>query len=199
MLARFGVGAAVAALPAAAAITGAASGWSPWVIAVCTLLALFAVLVVPPAPYLRLLNRVPLIGSPKFEIVLRLNGRRDMRVRIDDWSNTSVLEVGILNRGRSAPVRDAWMNLLIPSGIRMGRCDKVGVAVEDAHRLRGRLPDRRLPGDGAALAPSPAAARDQAAGRRDPVPRGRDRGPAGGVGDDRTRSCHAPRRPPPSG
>src|SRR5690349_5887660 len=118
MLARFGVGAAVAALPGAAAITGAAAGWCPWIVVVFAVFALLAAFVVPPAPYLPVLNRVPLIGSPKFKIVLRLNGRLlDMRVRIDDWSNTSILEVCIVNLGRSAPVRDAWMNLLVPSGV----------------------------------------------------------------------------------
>jgi hypothetical protein len=142
MLARFGVGAAVAALPAAAAITGAASGWCPWVIAVFALLALMAAFVVPPAPYLPWLNRVPLIGSPKFEIVLRLNGRRDMRVRIEEWSNTSILEVGIKNLGRSATVRDAWMNLLVPSGIRMARCDKVGVPIDERGRWEPFHPHR---------------------------------------------------------
>jgi hypothetical protein len=130
MLARFGVGAAVAALPGAAAITGAASGWCPWVVGAAAVLALVAVFVVPPAPYLPLLNRFPLIGSPRFLIELRLNGRRDMRVRIGEWANTSVLEVGIRNRSRAASVRDAWMNLLVPSGVRMGRCDKVGVPID---------------------------------------------------------------------
>jgi hypothetical protein len=142
MLARFGVGAAVAALPAAAAITGAASGWCPLVIGAFALFALMAAFVVPPAPYLPQLNRVPLIGSPKFRIVLRLNGRRDMRVRIGEWPNTSVLEVGVLNLGRAATVRDAWMNLLMPSGIRMARCDKVGVPVEDRGRWEPFHPHR---------------------------------------------------------
>lgn len=134
MLARFGVGAAVAAIPAAAAITGAAADWSACVVVAFSVLALLAVFVVPPAPHLPLLNRVPLIGSPRFEIVLRLNGRRDMRVRIDDWSNTSVLEVGIRNLSRSASVKDAWMNLLVPSGVRMGRSNKVGLVDEDRAR-----------------------------------------------------------------
>jgi hypothetical protein len=92
MLAGFGVGAAVAALPATAAITGAAAGWSPWDVGACALLALVAVFVVPPAPYLPALNSVPLIGSPRFRIELRLNGRRDMRIRIDDcgWRHLDV-------------------------------------------------------------------------------------------------------------
>src|SRR2546422_7733965 len=66
-----------------------------------------------------------------------------MRVRIDDWANTSVLEVGILNLSRTAVVSDAWMNLLVPSGIRMGRrCDKVGVPVEDRGRWEPFHPHR---------------------------------------------------------
>jgi hypothetical protein len=134
MFARLGVGAAIAALPAAVAIAGGTAGWSPWVIGVCSLVAVVALVIVTAAPYLRLLNRVPLIGSPRFRIVLCLNGRLDMRVRIDDWSNTSVLEVGILNLSRTATVSDAWMNLLVPSGVRMGRCDKVGVPVADRGR-----------------------------------------------------------------
>lgn len=148
MLARFGIGAAVAALPAAAAITGAAAGWSPWVVGAFTLLALVAVFVVPPAPYLRWLNRLPLIGSPKFRIEVRFNGRLDdMRLRVGEWANTSVLSIEVENLARAAVVKDAWMNLLVPSGIRMGRSDKVGAPIDGGrwepfhwHRLGSHTP-----------------------------------------------------------
>ena len=127
MLVRIGVGAGVAALPGAAAITGAAEGWCPWVIGAFAAVAFFAIFVIPPAPYLPMLHRVPVIGSPSFRVVLRLNGQTDMRVRVNEqWSNTSILEVGIKNLERSAVVKDAWINFLLPSGLQLGRCDKVG-------------------------------------------------------------------------
>jgi hypothetical protein len=136
MLARFGVGAGVAAIPAAAAITGAAAGWLAFVVVTFAVLALLAIVVVPVAPYVRGLNRVPLIGSSRFDVVLRMNGQLldGSRVSINDWANTSVVEVGIKNLSRAVTVRDAWMNFLIPSGIRMERCDKVGVPIEDEGR-----------------------------------------------------------------
>lgn len=132
MLPRIGVGAGVGALPAAAAIAGAAEGWCPWVIAGFALLTLIAVIAVPLSPYLPGLHRIPLIGSPTFRITLRLNGSLDMRVRVHDWANTSILEVGIKNLERSTVVKDVWMNFLMPSGIRMGRCDKVGLSLDDS-------------------------------------------------------------------
>jgi hypothetical protein len=95
------------------------------------MVVLVAALVFPLAPFLPLLNRLPLVGSPRINVVFRLNGRRDLTLTVPSGqAHTCVLDVEVTNRERWTAVKDAWFNLLIPSGIKVGRCNQRG-EVED--------------------------------------------------------------------
>ncbi len=106
-------------------------------------LVLAASLLVPLAPFLPILHQLPLIGSPKLEIVFRLNGRRDLRLTTPPGqAHACLLEVEISNPSRWFSVKDTWVRLLMPSGIKIGRCDQFGRTEEGgdweefhAHRL----------------------------------------------------------------
>jgi hypothetical protein len=125
MLPRIATGAGVSALPGAAAITGAAAGWNPWIVGGFALVVAM-IWIGALAPFLRGLNRLPVVGSPRMEVAIRLNGRRGMRITVREWAQTCVLEFEVTNLERWTAVTEAWLNVYIPSGIRMGRCEKVG-------------------------------------------------------------------------
>ena len=128
--ARIGYGAAWGALPLAGAIAAAASG-STLLAAVLVALVFVASLLVPLAPFLPLAHRLPLIGSPKLTVGFRLNGRRDLTLTTPPGEeHTCLLEVELTNPSRWFAVKDAWINLLIPSGIKIIRCDQFGLAEE---------------------------------------------------------------------
>lgn len=126
MGARIGYGAAWGALPLAGAIAAAAAGNIDLAM-VLTVIVVFASLIVPLAPFLPLFHRLPLIGSPQLEVVFRLNGRRDLTLTTPKGDeHTCVLEVEVSNPSRWFAVKGAWINFLIPSGIKIGRCDQFG-------------------------------------------------------------------------
>lgn len=139
MGARIGYGAAWGALPAAGAVAAGADGNVNLAVALSVVVVL-AALVAPLAPFLPLLNRLPLVGSPHLAVVLRLNGRKDLTTTVPvGGPQTCLLEVEISNPSRWFAVKGAWMNLLIPCGIKLGRCDQFGKdqqggSWEDFHR-----------------------------------------------------------------
>jgi hypothetical protein len=91
------------------------------------ILVLIGSLVIPLAPFLPGLNRLPLVGSPKLHVVFRLNGRRDLTLTTTPGdAHACVLEVEVTNPSRWFAVKDAWVNFLIPSGLKIGRCDQFG-------------------------------------------------------------------------
>jgi hypothetical protein len=54
-----------------------------------------------------------------------------MRITVPpDHDPTCILEVGIKNPERWAEVKGAWINVLIPSGLKVGRCNQTGQAEE---------------------------------------------------------------------
>ncbi len=124
--ARIGYGAAWAALPAGGAVAAGVDGN----IALALLfgaLAFCASVLAPLAPFIPGLHRLPLVGSPRVEVVFRLNGRRNMTLSVPAGEeHICILEVEITNLERWVEVKGAWLNLLIPSGIKLGRCDELG-------------------------------------------------------------------------
>lgn len=126
MGARMGYGAAWGALPLAGAIAAGAAGNTCLAIAL-SILVVFASALVPLAPFLPLLNRLPLIGSPRLGVVFRLNGRRDLTLTTAAGEeHTCILDLEIANPSRWFAVKGAWINFLVPSGIKVGRCDQFG-------------------------------------------------------------------------
>jgi hypothetical protein len=123
---RIAAGAAVGALPTAGAIAAGAVGNVCLAIPL-VVLAVLVTFVVPLAPFVWGLHHLPLIGSPRVTTTLRLNGNTDMRITVpENDEHTCVLEVGIKNRERWAEVKGAWLNVLVPSGIKVARCDQSG-------------------------------------------------------------------------
>jgi len=144
MGARIGYGAAWGALPLAGAVAAGAAGNTCLAIFL-TVLVVGASLVIPLAPFLPLLNRLPLIGSPRLGVVMRLNGRRDLTLTTAAGEeHTCILDIEISNPSRWFPVKGAWINFLVPSGIKVGRCDQFGQPEDggqwqdfQAHQLGG--------------------------------------------------------------
>ena len=60
---------------------------------------------------------------------MRLNGRSDLTLTASPGEEyTCLLEVEITNPSRWFAVKGAWVNFLIPSGIKVGRCNQFGQA-----------------------------------------------------------------------
>jgi hypothetical protein len=123
---RIAAGGTVGAIPAGVAIA-AATGGCVVLTAVFAALALLCVAIVPLAPYVPGLQRVPLIGSPRVEVHLKLDGRANLKTTLGEaGEQVSILEVGVRNRERWTDVKGAWLNLLLPSGIKVYRSDRNG-------------------------------------------------------------------------
>lgn len=124
--ARIAIGAAWGALPAAGAVTAVADG-NVNLAAAMSVLVVLAALVIPLAPFVPVLHRLPWAGSPVLDVALRLNGRRDLVLTVEpEKEYACVLEAEITNPSRWMSVKDAWVKLLIPSGIKVERCDRFG-------------------------------------------------------------------------
>jgi hypothetical protein len=124
--ARIGYGAAWGALPAGVATAAGIDG-NLLLAVLFGLVAFCGAVLAPLAPFLPVLNRIPLVGSPRVDVVFRLDGRRDLTLtETAGQVHTCILEVEITNMERWAEVKGAWMNLLIPSGIKLGCCDQRG-------------------------------------------------------------------------
>lgn len=124
--ARLGIGAAWGALPLAGAAAAGADGNTNLAIALA-LVVVIASLVVPLAPFLPYLHRLPIVGSPRLDVVLRLNGRKDQTITVQAGEEyTCILEVEVTNPSKWFAVKDAWIKFYIPTGIRVGRCSRLG-------------------------------------------------------------------------
>lgn len=124
--ARIAIGAAWGALPGGAAVAAGVDG-NVTLAALLGVVAGIAAVVIPLAPFLPFLNRLPLVGSPQLEVVLRLNGRRDLTLTVAaEEEHACILEVEVSNPNRWFAVKEAWLGLSIPSGIKIGRCNQVG-------------------------------------------------------------------------
>jgi hypothetical protein len=124
--ARIGYGAAWGALPLVGAAAAGAAGNTTLTLLLC-LLTFCASVLAPLAPFLPALHRLPLVGSPRIDVVFRLNGRRDMTLTVPKGEeHTCILDVEITNRERWTAIKDAWLNLLVPSGIKVVRCTQRG-------------------------------------------------------------------------
>jgi hypothetical protein len=124
--ARIGYAAAWASLFTAGALVAGGSG-NVCLAVPLAVLAVGTMLVIPFAPYLPGLHRLPIVGSPRLEVTYRLNGSTDLRTTLRQGSEqTCILEVGVKNPERWQDLHGAWMNLLLPSGVKIGRCNQVG-------------------------------------------------------------------------
>jgi len=127
--ARIGYAAAWASLLTVGATAAGASGNICLAVPLAGL-AVIAMVVIPFAPYLPVLYRLPFIGSPRLEVTYRLNGGTDLKTTLQPGSEQiCILEIGVKNRERWQDLSGASINLLIPSGVKVGRCDQVGEPV----------------------------------------------------------------------
>jgi hypothetical protein len=81
LIGRLGASVGAAAIPSAAVITGAADGWCPLVLSGLGLLIPVALLV-PMAPYVKGLHKLPLFGAPQLEATFEVDGRASMKVGV---------------------------------------------------------------------------------------------------------------------
>jgi hypothetical protein len=160
MLTRLGTGATVGALPAAAAITGAASGWNYWIVALFVVLTV-AVIALAVAAYLPVMHRIPGFGAAMVSAEWELDGRHDLRVGIrrgpgypagmplppgDTRNREDIVAAIEPRRGHLAvsvenPQREDMPNVTVfvvaPETCFLTEVDESGVATEAGNRILG--------------------------------------------------------------
>lgn len=74
------------------------------------------------------LHRAPLIGAPKLAAEFELNGSSQLRARLlTNEEGASALLLVRIRTPRYADLSSAWINFVLPRGIRIGRVDAYGV------------------------------------------------------------------------
>jgi hypothetical protein len=160
MSARFPAGLTVAGFFLIAAIAAIDAG--NWGLAGPLLGAWATVVGLTFAPKLPLLHRLPLLGAPSVHVEVRLFGGAQLDVAVPtkrERPRSVIVEVAVINRSR-APLREALVTVLLPYGIREGRCSYLGESVSDSgawlppigHRLGGHERADRWSGEHEMLA-----------------------------------------------